>query len=137
VGVARGARHIWYAWWVMRLRFMCKSKIHRATVTSTDLHYVGSIVIDEDLMRRSDIVAGERVSVWNVTNGERIETYALPGSVGAGDIIVNGAAAHKFHEKDIVIIVAFALTDEPVTPKMISVDDKNAFLADLADNREG
>ena len=116
---------------------MCKSKIHRATVTGADLDYVGSIVIDEDLMRRTDIVAGERVSVWYVTNGERIETYALPGAVGAGDIIVNGAAAHKFHEKDIVIIVAFALTDEPVSPKMISVDDKNAFLADLADNREG
>jgi aspartate 1-decarboxylase len=137
VGLARGARYIWYDWWVMRLRFMCKSKIHRATVTGADLDYVGSIVIDEDLMRRTDIVAGERVSVWNVTNGERIETYALPGAVGAGDIIVNGAAAHKFHEKDIVIIVAFALTDEPVSPKMISVDDKNAFLADLADNREG
>ena len=121
----------------MQLRFVCKSKIHRATVTTTDLNYVGSIVIDENLMRRTDIISGERVSVWNVTNGERIETYALPGSAGAGDIIINGAAAHKFHEKDIIIVVAFALTDEPVTPKMISVDHKNAFLTDLADNREG
>ena len=80
----------------MQLRFMCKSKIHRATVTSADLDYVGSIVIDEDLMRRADIVSSERVSVWNVTNGERIETYALPGPIGSGDVIVNGAAAHKF-----------------------------------------
>ena len=83
----------------MQLRFMCKSKIHRATVTGADLDYVGSIVIDADLMRRTDIISGERVSVWNVTNGERIETYALPGPTGAGDIIINGAAAHKFHER--------------------------------------
>ena len=134
---ACGAHYTGTSWRGMQLRFMCKSKIHRAMVTGADLDYVGSIVIDEDLMRRTDIISGERVSVWNVTNGERIETYALPGPTGAGDIIVNGAAAHKVHEKDIVIIVAFALTDEPVTPKMISVDHKNAFLADLADNREG
>jgi aspartate 1-decarboxylase len=121
----------------MQLRFMCKSKIHRASVTSTDLNYVGSIVIDEDLMRRSDIIAGERVSVWNVTNGERIETYALPGPAGAGDIIVNGAAARKFQERDIIIIVAFALTDEQVAPRMISVDHRNAFVADLEDNQTG
>ena len=120
----------------MQLRFMCKSKIHRATVTSADLDYVGSIVIDEDLMRRADIVSSERVSVWNVTNGERIETYALPGPIGSGDVIVNGAAAHKFQRGDIVIIVAFTLTDEPVAPKMILVDDKNAFAGDLADNQD-
>ena len=121
----------------MQLRFMCKSKIHRASVTGTDLNYIGSIVIDEDLMRRSDVASGEKVSVWNVSNGERIETYALPGPAGSGDVIVNGAAAHKFQKGDIVIIVAFVLTDEQVTPKMISVDDKNAFAADLSDNREG
>ncbi len=120
----------------MQLRFMCKSKIHRASVTGTDLNYIGSIVIDEDLMRRSDVASGEKVSVWNVSNGERIETYALPGPAGSGDVIVNGAAAHKFQKGDIVIIVAFVLTDEQVTPKMISVDDKNAFAADLSDNRE-
>jgi len=125
------------SWRVMQLRFMCKSKIHRATVTTTDLNYVGSIVIDEDLMRRTDIFSGEKVSVWNVTNGERVETYALPGLAGAGDIIINGAAAHKFHEKDVVIIVAFVLADEPVSPKMISVDDRNAFLTDLVDNVKG
>ena len=121
----------------MQLRVMCKSKIHRATVTSTDLNYIGSIVIDEDLMRRTDIVSGEKVSVWNVSNGERIETYALPGSAGSGNVIVNGAAAHKFTERDIVIIVAFVLTDEPVTPKIISVDDANGFAADLVDNQKG
>ena len=85
----------------MQLRFMCKSKIHRASVTGTDLNYIGSIVIDEDLMRRSDIVTGEKVSVWNVSNGERIETYALPGPAGSGQVIVNGAAAHKFVKGDI------------------------------------
>ena len=75
--------------------------------------------------------------MWNVSNGERIETYALPGPAGSGDVIVNGAAAHKFQKRDIIIIAAFVLTDEQVTAKMISIDDKNAFIADLADNQEG
>lgn len=122
---------------LMQLRLMCKSKIHRARVTSTDLNYVGSIVVDEDLMRRTDIVSGEKVSVWNVNNGERIETYALPGPAGSGQVIVNGAAAHKFVKGDIVIIVAFVLTNDQITPRMIVVDDKNAFAADLSDNQEG
>jgi aspartate 1-decarboxylase len=121
----------------MQLRFMRRSKIHRATVTSADLNDVGSIAINEDLMRRTDIISGDKVSVWNVTNGERIETDAVPGSSGAGETVVNGAAAPKLHDKDIAIIVAFTLTDEPVTPKMVSVDDRNAFLEDLADNRKG
>ena len=119
----------------MRLRSICKSKIHRATVTEANLDYIGSIAIDEDLLRRVDIIPGEKVSVWNLSNGERIDTYAIAAPAGSGSIIVNGAAARKFRERDQVIIVAFVLTDEPIQPRMILVDGKNRFIGDLADNR--
>jgi aspartate 1-decarboxylase len=115
----------------MKLRTICKSKIHKATVTGADLHYVGSIGIDKSLMRRTDIVPGEQVSVWNVNNGQRIETYAIELPEESGQIVVNGAAARHFHIGDKVIIVAFCLTDEPVVPKMIAVDERNAFASDL------
>ena len=116
----------------MKLRTICKSKIHRATVTGADLHYIGSIGIDEALMRKVDLVAGEQVAVWNVNNGQRIETYALPLPAGSGDVIVNGAAARHFHAGDKVIIVAFCLTDEAVTPRMIAVDDENRIVRELS-----
>lgn len=116
----------------MRLRTLCKSKIHRATVTGADLHYVGSIGIDEALMRKVDLVAGEQVAVWNVNNGQRIETYALPLPAGSGDVIVNGAAARHFHAGDKIIIVAFCLTDETITPRMIAVDDRNRVVRELS-----
>ncbi len=119
----------------MKLRVICKSKIHRATVTEADLEYIGSIAIDEDLMRRTDIVPGEKVAVWNLSNGERIETYAIAAPAGSGSIVVNGAAARKFRAKDHVIIAAFLLTDEPVMPRMILVDSRNRFAGDLVDNR--
>ncbi len=115
----------------MKLRVICKSKIHHATVTGADLHYVGSIGIDKDLMRRTDIAPGEQVSVWNVNNGQRIETYAIELPEGSGEIVINGAAARHFHPGDTVIIVAFCLTDEPVVPRMITVDERNAFVSDL------
>jgi aspartate 1-decarboxylase len=119
----------------MQLISLCKSKIHRATVTHTDLDYIGSIAIDADLLDRAGLIPGEKVAVWNVTNGERFETYALPAPRGEGHVIVNGAAAHRCRPGDIVIIVAFVLTDEPVTPRMIMVDDANRFIGDLQDNR--
>ena len=90
----------------MILRTMCKSKIHRATVTGADLNYVGSIGIDAGLMRRTDIRHGEQVCVWNLNNGERIETYAITMPEGSGAIVVNGAAARHFQRGDLVIIVA-------------------------------
>jgi aspartate 1-decarboxylase len=121
----------------MRLRSICKSKIHRATVTETEVNYIGSIGIDKDLMARSDILPGEMVCVWNVNNGERIETYAIPAPAGSGQITINGAAARKFQKQDKVIIVAFLLTDEMVAPKMILVDETNTFVADLVDNQPG
>ncbi len=119
----------------MLLRELCKSKIHRATVTGADLEYIGSIAVDRDLLRRTDIWPGEKVSVWNLNNGERIETYALEAPAGSGSIIINGAAARKFRPNDIVIIAAFALSDKPVEPKMILVDEHNRFVSDLVDNR--
>ena len=117
----------------MLLRTICKSKIHHATVTGADLHYVGSIGIDRELMQRVDLVPGEQVAVWNVNNGRRIETYAIELPAGSGQIVVNGAAARHFCPGDRIIIAAFCLTDEPVTPRMIAVDDRNAFSKALND----
>jgi aspartate 1-decarboxylase len=111
----------------MNLRTICRSKIHLATVTGADLHYVGSIGIDRGLMRMVDIVPGEQVAVWNVNNGQRIETYAIAMPEGSGQVVVNGAAARHFQPGDKVIIVAFCLTDEAVIPRMIAVDAANRF----------
>ena len=109
----------------MKLRILCKSKIHHAVVTGADLNYIGSIGIDQTLMDLTGLVEGEQVAVWNVNNGQRIETYAIPLPAGSGQIIVNGAAARHFAEGDKVIIAAFYLTDEPVVPQMIAVDEQN------------
>ena len=108
-----------------------KSKIHRATVTDADVNYVGSISIDESLMEASGIVAYERVHVWDVTNGARLETYAIPAPHGSGIIGMNGAAAHHVRPGDKVIIAAFCWTDAPQTPKMALVDDANRFVSFL------
>jgi aspartate 1-decarboxylase len=115
----------------MKLRSVCKSKIHHAVVTGADVNYVGSIGIDAGLMRLTDLIEGEKVHVWNLTNGRRIETYAITMPEGSGQIVVNGAAAHFFQPGDTVIIVAFCLTDEVVTPRMIVVDGQNRFVKDL------
>lgn len=111
----------------MKLRAICKSKIHHATVTEANIDYIGSIGIDSELLRRADIVPGEKVGVWNVTTGSRVETYAIKAPEGSGEIIVNGAAAHHFSAGDTVIIVAFTLTDEEIEPKMFLVDEGNRF----------
>jgi aspartate 1-decarboxylase len=116
----------------MNLRVLCKSKIHHAAVTGADLQYVGSIGIDAGLMRRVDLVPGEQVAVWNINNGQRIETYALALPEGSGEIVVNGAAARHFAKGDRIIIVAFALTDERITPRMIAVDERNRFVQELS-----
>jgi aspartate 1-decarboxylase len=116
----------------MKLRVICKSKIHHAVVTGADVNYIGSIGIDTGLMRLTDIVAGEQVAVWNLNNGQRVETYAIALPEGSGQIVVNGAAAHHFTPGDRVIIVAFCLTDEAVIPRMIVVDPQNKYVRDLA-----
>lgn len=109
----------------MKLLNICKSKIHRATVTCCDVNYVGSITIDQDLLDAAGIVDGELVHVWNVNNGERLETYVIPGERGSGIICLNGAAALKCNKGDKVIIAAFCLTDEPVQRQVVLVDDNN------------
>ena len=113
----------------MKLVNLLKGKIHRLRITEADVDYVGSITVDEDLLERAGILENELVHVWNVSNGERIETYALPASRGSGVVCINGAAAHRFEVGDIVIVSAFVLTDEPVEPKVVIVDEKtNKFL---------
>lgn len=119
----------------MILRALCKAKIHHAVVTEANVDYIGSIAIDSELLERVDIVPGEKVAVWNVTTGARIETYALPATAGCGAMIVNGAAAHHFKRGDKIIVVSFVLTDEAITPRMILVDDHNRFIEQLQDNR--
>lgn len=118
-------------------RKMLKSKIHRATVTGADLHYEGSITIDKDLLEASDIIPYEAVAVWNVTNGNRFETYAIEGERGSGVICINGAAARLVSPKDLVIVASFvdmenseALQHEP---KLVFVDDKNRMLPTRAE----
>ena len=96
----------------MFLRTMFKSKIHRATVTQADLHYVGSVTIDEDLMDAADLLAGEQVAIVDITNGARLETYVIPGERGTGVIGINGAAAHLVKPGDLVILISYAQVDD-------------------------
>lgn len=88
-----------------------KSKIHRVTVTEANLNYIGSITIDQDIMDAANVIANEKVSIVNNNNGERIETYVIPGERGSGVICLNGAAARKAQAGDIVIIMAFAIME--------------------------
>jgi aspartate 1-decarboxylase len=88
-----------------------KSKIHRAKITQAELHYVGSITIDEDLMDAANLIEGEKVQVVNVNNGERLETYVIKGARGSGTVCLNGPAARKAQVGDIVIIVSYASMD--------------------------
>jgi aspartate 1-decarboxylase len=111
----------------MTLLSILKSKIHRATITDCCIDYVGSVGIDEDLMERTALLPNERVHVWNVTNGARLETYAIPCPRGSGIISLNGAAAHHAKVGDKVIIASFCLTDTPSKPKMVLVDENNRF----------
>jgi aspartate 1-decarboxylase len=111
------------------LRTMMKSKIHRATVTQADLHYVGSVTVDEDLLDASDILPGELVHIVDVTNGARLETYTIAGPRGSGVIGINGAAAHLVHPDDIVILIAYAQVDDAeareLKPSVVFVDADN------------
>ena len=88
-----------------------KSKIHRVKVTEADLNYIGSITIDEDLLEASNIIEGEKVQIVNINNGERIETYAIKGKRGSGEICLNGPAARRVAVGDIIIIISYALLD--------------------------
>ncbi|MEU0935785.1 MULTISPECIES: aspartate 1-decarboxylase [unclassified Embleya] len=113
------------------MRTMFKSKIHRATITQADLHYVGSITIDEDLLEAADILPGELVHVVDIDNGARLETYTIAGPRGTGVIGINGAAARLVHTGDLVIIIAYAqVTDaeaRAMKPRVVFVDATNTI----------
>jgi aspartate 1-decarboxylase len=115
------------------LRTMMKSKIHRATVTQADLHYVGSVTVDEDLLDAADLLPGELVHIVDITNGARLETYTIAGERGSGVLGINGAAAHLVHPGDLVILIAYAqLTTEEareLRPHVVFVDADNRILA--------
>ena len=126
------------------LRTMLKGKIHRATVTQADLHYVGSVTVDLDLLEAADLLPGEQVAIVDVTNGARLETYVIPGERGSGVIGINGAAAHLVHPGDLVILIGYAQleTAEARTfePSVVFVDADNKILAtgyDAAEALEG
>jgi aspartate 1-decarboxylase len=110
-------------------RTMLKSKIHRATVTQADLHYVGSVTVDADLMEAADLLEGEQVAIVDVTNGARLETYVITGARGSGVIGINGAAAHLIEPGDIVILIAYGVMNDAEArtyrPNVIFVDADN------------
>jgi aspartate 1-decarboxylase len=110
-------------------RFMLKSKIHRATVTDANLHYEGSITIDEKLIEAADILPYEKVNIYNVSNGERFSTYVIKGKQDSGVICLNGAAAWKAKKGDLIIIATYAMVDDSTistwSPKCVFVDDQN------------
>ena len=114
-------------------RTMLKSKIHRATVTQCDLHYVGSLTIDADLMEAADLLPGELIHLVDIDNGARLETYVIEGPRGSGVIGVNGAAARLVHQGDLVIIIAYAsVTDaeaRALEPRVVFVDGDNRAIS--------
>ncbi|OZM70900.1 aspartate 1-decarboxylase [Amycolatopsis antarctica] len=110
-------------------RTMLKSKIHRATVTQADLHYVGSVTVDERLMEAADLLPGEQVSIVDITNGARLETYVIPGERDSGVLGINGAAAHLVHPGDLVILIAYGQMETAEAanfrPRVVFVDAEN------------
>jgi len=119
---------------------MLTSKIHRATVTQANLHYVGSITIDSDLMEAADLLPGEQVTVVDINNGARLETYAIAGPAGSGVIGMNGAAARLVQPGDLVIIIAYGIMDDAEarrhTPKILFVDAENRIIGRGGDPAE-
>src|SRR6266481_2906601 len=111
------------------MRFMFKSKIHRATVTATDKDYEGSITVDANLLDAADILPYEQVHVWDITRGTRILTYAITGERGSGVLCINGAGAHLVNAGDLVIVATFTEMDDAMAknhrPKIVLVDEKN------------
>ncbi|MER7916667.1 MULTISPECIES: aspartate 1-decarboxylase [unclassified Streptomyces] len=112
-------------------RTLMKSKIHRATVTQADLHYVGSVTVDADLMRAADLMPGEKVDIVDIDNGARLSTYVIEGPAGSGVIGINGAAARLISPGDLVILIAYAsMTDAEAAsfvPHVVFVDEHNGI----------
>jgi aspartate 1-decarboxylase len=119
---------------------MLKSKIHRATVTQADLHYVGSLTVDADLMNAADLLPGEQVHVVDINNGARLETYVIEGPRGSGVIGINGAAARLVHPGDLVIIISYASLEDAearaFVPAVVHVDADNRVTGVGADPGE-
>jgi aspartate 1-decarboxylase len=118
----------------MRRRMM-KSKIHRATVTEADLHYVGSVTVDPDLMEAADILEFEQVAIVDIDNGARLETYVITGERGSGEICINGAAAHLVHPGDKVILISYCEVDDAELadgwqPRVVHVDTANRQISE-------
>ena len=117
---------------------MLKGKIHRATVTESDLDYMGSLTLDEDIMEAAGLKEYEKIQVLDITNGSRIETYIIRGKRGSGQVCINGAAAHLIHAGDLVIIVSYCqLSDEESLyhqPKIVHVDADNRVLHTVTEN---
>jgi aspartate 1-decarboxylase len=109
-----------------------KSKIHRVKVTGADLNYIGSVTIDEDLMEAANIIEGEKVQIVNNNNGERLETYAITGERGSGEITLNGAAARKVAKGDILIIISYGIMEieeaKSFRPSLVFPNEENNLL---------
>ena len=122
------------------LRTMMTSKIHRATVTQADLHYVGSVTVDEDLLDAADLLPGEQVHIVDITNGARLETYTIAGPRGSGVIGINGAAARLVHPGDLVILIGYGLMDTAQArehrPHVVFVDSENRVVGIGSDPAE-
>jgi len=114
-------------------RTMMTGKIHRATVTQADLHYVGSITVDADLLAAADLLEGQQVDVVDVTNGARLTTYAIAGEAGSGQLCINGAAAHLVHPGDVVILIVYGTMSDAAArtyrPHVVLVDAANRIVA--------
>lgn len=115
---------------------MLRSKIFKANVTEANINYKGSITIDRTLIEKSGLWVGEKVLVVSNTTGQRLETYVIPGAAGSGIICMNGAAAHRIHAGEEIIIMGFELTDTPLTPTIVLVDKNNAFTRFLSNNTD-
>jgi len=113
-------------------RHLMKSKIHRATITSAELHYEGSLTVDEDLLDAADLLPGELVHIVDVTNGARLETYVIKGERGSGVLGINGAAAHLVHPGDLVILISYGQMDDAEAatyqPRVVFVDADNRIV---------
>ncbi len=119
------------------MRFVLRSKIHRAFITDNNPDYIGSIIIDRELMDKVDLWEYEKVLICDVTNGNRWETYVLPGERNSGTVSVQGAGAKLCQNGDCVIILSFEASNEPIEPKMILVDGENRFVEYLEGVSEG
>jgi aspartate 1-decarboxylase len=122
------------------MRTMMKSKIHRATVTQADLHYVGSVTVDQDLLDAADLLPGELVHIVDIDNGARLETYTIAGERGSGVIGINGAAARLVHPGDLVIVIAYGQMDDAeareLEPRVVFVDSENQIIGTGSDPAE-